>query len=315
MDTEFNETYITLDGYVELHQYKHVYFLIIFIAYVLIICSNFTIVCVIWMHKHLHKPMYIFIAALLLNSVLFSTVIYPKLLTDFLSENQIISELRCRFQGFMYYSLGGSEFMLLAVMAYDRYVCICKPLQYATIMTKTNIIVSLVLAWLIPAGHLVGSLVMTMNWKLCRFTLNGIFCNNAIFSLFCVNSRAQYIFGVIILINVTFIPMLFIVFTYIKILIISFRSSKQVQMKATQTCLPHLLVLITFSCLCAFDVIIIRIEYNFPKTVKLVLILQLVLYHPLFNPIIYGLKMKEIKELLKRMFCPAKLNLCSKAGA
>merc|ERR1712035_31842 len=116
-----------------------------FTVYILIICCNFTIVCLIWIHKNLHEPMYIFIAALLLNSVVFSTALYPKLLIDFLSEQQIISYSACLFQYFIFYSLSGSEFLLLSAMAYDRYVSICKPLQYPTIMRKTTVSVFLVL--------------------------------------------------------------------------------------------------------------------------------------------------------------------------
>ncbi|KAM8748568.1 olfactory receptor 6K3-like [Acanthopagrus schlegelii] len=77
--------------------------------------------------------------------------------------------------------------------------------------------------------------------------------------------------------------------------------------KAAQTCLPHLLVLISFSCLCAYDVVIVCLEFDFPRTASFIMTLQAVLYHPLFNPIIYGLKMKEITKHLKRLFCQAKV--------
>ena len=106
MDDELNVTYITLGGYVEVDKYRYVYFVILSIVYILIICSNSTIVYLIVIHKNLHEPMYIFIAALLINSVLFSTAIYPKLLVDFLSEKQIISYSACLFQFYLFYSLG-----------------------------------------------------------------------------------------------------------------------------------------------------------------------------------------------------------------
>ena len=105
------------------------------------------------------------------------------------------------------------------------------------------------------------------------------------------------------------LPVLFILFTYTRILIITYRSSREVRRKAAQTCLPHLIVLINFSCLCAYDVIIVELESDFPKTVHLIMTLQIILYHPLFNPIMYGLKMKEIYKHLKRLFCPAKMKL------
>ncbi|XP_071328560.1 olfactory receptor 6N2-like [Trachinotus anak] len=306
MDGKLNVTYITLSGYVEMNKYRYIYFVIMFTVYILIICSNSTIVSLIWIHQNLHEPMYIFIAALSLNSVLLSTNIYPKLFIDFLSEKQIISYSACLFQYFVYYSLAGSEFLLLSAMAYDRYVSICKPLQYPTIMRKTTVSILLLLAWLLPALHVMVATTLSGNRKLCNFSLKGIFCNNSVLKLHCVSSRVLSIYGLVVLLNVALVPVLFILFTYTKIFIISYRSSRDVRKKAAQTCLPHLLVLISFSCLCTYDIIIARLESDFPRTVRLIMTLQMVLYHPLFNPIIYGLKMKEISKHLKRLFCQVK---------
>ncbi|XP_051258763.1 olfactory receptor 6N2-like isoform X1 [Dicentrarchus labrax] len=308
MDDELNVTYLTLDGYVEVHKYRYLYFVIMLTAYILIICSNSTILYIIWIHQNLHEPMYIFIAALLFNSVLFSTSIYPKLLIDFLSEKQIISYSACLFQAFFYYSLGSSEFFLLAAMSYDRYVSICKPLQYPTIMRKTTVSILLVLAWLVPACEIAVAIVLNVNNTLCSFTLKGIYCNNSANYLYCVSSRALSIYGVVVLLNITLFPMLFILFTYTKILVISYRSCGEVRKKAAQTCLPHLLVLISYSFLMTYDIIIVRLDSDFPKTVRFVMTLQMIMYNPLFNPVIYGLKVKEISKHVNNLFRQAKVN-------
>ncbi|XP_037644778.1 olfactory receptor 6K3-like [Sebastes umbrosus] len=307
MDDKLNATYITLGGHVEVKKYRYVYFLVIFTVYILIICSNSTILYLIFIHKNLHEPMYIFIAALLLNSVVYSTAIYPKLLVDILSEKQITSYSACLFQFYIFYAVGSSEFLLLSAMAYDRYVSICKPLQYPTIMTKNTVSIFLFFAWLLPACHIALPTILSAETKLCNLTLQGIFCNNAIYKLQCVSSRLITINGVVALLNLAILPMLFIIFTYTKILIITHRSCREVRKKAAETCLPHLLVLISFSCLSAYDIAIVRVGSNFPKIVNSIMTLQIVLYHPLFNPIIYGLKMKEISKHLKRLFCQAKL--------
>ncbi|XP_022595908.1 olfactory receptor 13C2-like [Seriola dumerili] len=301
MDDELNVTYITLGGYLEVQKYRYLYFVIMFTVYILIICCNSTIVCLIVIHRNLHEPMYIFIAALLINSVLYSTNIYPKLLIDFLSEKQMISFQACLFQTYIYYTLAASEFLLLSAMAYDRYVSICKPLQYPTVMRKTTIKVFLVSAWLVPACELAVSAVLNANIKLCRFILDGLFCNNAMFNLQCVRSVALSIYGVFMLLNIGLFPMLFILFTYTRILIISYRSCREVRKKAAQTCLPHLLVLISFSFFITYDVVIVKLESNFPKLAHAIMTLQMIIYHPLFNPFIYGLKMKEISKHLKRL--------------
>ncbi|XP_075968355.1 olfactory receptor 13C2-like [Anarhichas minor] len=308
MDADLNVTYVTLGGHVDLHKYRYVYFVIMFTAYILIICSNSTIMCIIVIHKSLHEPMYVFIAALLINSVLYSTAIYPKLLIDFLSEKQRISYSACLFQCFLYYSLDGSEFLLLSVMAYDRYVSICKPLQYPTIMKKTTVCIFLALSWFLPACQIAVPVTLSVNTKLCNFTLRGIFCNNLIYKLHCLSSRVLSVYGVIVLFNVVLFPVLFILFTYTKIFIITYRSCGEVRMKVAQTCLPHLLVLINFCSLVTYDVITVKLESEFPKTVHFIMTLQVVLYHPLFNPIIYGLKMTEIYKHIKRLFCRDKPN-------
>ncbi|XP_035532768.1 olfactory receptor 11A1-like [Morone saxatilis] len=303
MDDQVNITYITIDGYVEIHKYRYLYFVIMFTAYTLIICSNSTIVCLIWINQNLHEPMYIFIAALLINSLLYSTAFYPKLLFDVLSEKQIISYSACVFQWFSYYSLDCSEFLLLAAMSYDRYVSICKPLQYATIMKKRTVYILLVLSWLVPVCQLAVPAVLNANKKLCNFNFKGIICNSTVNKLHCVSSRALNIYGLIVFSNAVVLPVLFILFTYTKIFIISHRSCREVRRKAAQTCLPHLIVLINFSCLAAYDVLLLRLETDFTQTVRLIMTLQKISYHPLFNPIIYGLKMKEIYKHLKRLFC------------
>ncbi|XP_026150790.1 olfactory receptor 11A1-like [Mastacembelus armatus] len=303
MEEDLNVTYITFGGHVEVHKYRYLYFMVVLIVYILIICSNGTIVYLIWKHRDLHEPMYIFIAALLLNSVLLSTNIYPKLLIDFLSEQQITFYQACLVQYFMFYALAASEFLLLTAMSYDRYVSICKPLQYPTIMTKRTISVFLALSWLVPACEMAGLTTLSANQKLCSFTLKVIFCNNSIYKLFCVTSKAISIYGVLILVNVELLPVLFILFTYTRILIICYHSSGEVRRKAAQTCLPHLMVLFNYFFLISYEVITVRLETDFPKTARLVMTLQLVVYNPLFNPIIYGLKMKEIYKHLKKLFC------------
>ncbi|XP_038127983.1 putative olfactory receptor 13C6 [Cyprinodon tularosa] len=188
-----NVTYISLDGHIEVEKYRYVYFVLMFTVYILILSSSAMVVYLIMIHKNLHEPMYIFIAALLINSMLFSTTVYPKLLIDFLSEKQIITFPVCLLQSFLFYSLSGSEFLLLAAMAYDRYVSICKPLQYPTIMRKTKVSIFLFLAWLVPASHIVVAIIIFTHLKLCNFSLRGIYCNNSINRLFCVFSRAVMI--------------------------------------------------------------------------------------------------------------------------
>ncbi|XP_061917909.1 olfactory receptor 10J4-like [Entelurus aequoreus] len=302
MDAEFNGTLITLGGFVEMDKYRYLYFVILLTLYILILCTNCTIICLIWIHRNLHEPMYIFIAALSLNSLLFSTALYPKLFFDVLSQKQTISYPACLIQYYLYYSFGASDFLLLSAMSYDRYVSICKPLQYPTIMGRRTVVVLLTLAWFLPASEVVVPTVVNSQQQLCYFTTNGIFCNNTMFKLHCVKSTFLAFYGLFAMMSFGVVPVMFILFTYTKIFIITYHSCAEVRKKAAETCLPHLMVLFSFSCLSLFDIIIARLESDLPKFVGLIMTLQILVYNPLFNPIIYGVKMKEIWKHIKRLF-------------
>uniref|UniRef100_A0A8C5DHB9 G-protein coupled receptors family 1 profile domain-containing protein n=1 Tax=Gouania willdenowi TaxID=441366 RepID=A0A8C5DHB9_GOUWI len=272
MGEEFNETYITLGGFEGMENYRYLYFILVLTLCILSIYSNAIIVYIIWEHQNLHESMYIFIAALSVNSLLVSINIYPKLLIDFLSEKQTVSYSVCLLQYFLCYCLGIVDLLLLAAMAFDRYVSICKPLVYPNIMTNRTVVVVLVFAWFVPASQMSVSTVL-------RF-----FCTNSIFKLHCVNSKVISVFGLVSCMFILGIcPVFFVLFTYARILFIVYKSSNDVRQKAAETCLPHLLVLLCFTALGPDDVVFV------------------VLYNPLFNPFIYGFKMKEIFKRLKKL--------------
>ncbi|KAF7199344.1 olfactory receptor 13C2-like [Nothobranchius furzeri] len=297
-----NVSYITLVGYVAMDTYRYMYFAVMITVYVVIICSNFIIIYIIWTNKNLHEPMYIFIAALSFNCVLYSTTIYPKLLIDFLSDKQIISYSACLFQFFMFYTVGCAEFLLLAAMAFDRYVSICKPLNYSTIMSKTTVSTFLIVAWSFSACHIAVQAILSAKAEMCELRLKGIICNNVIYTLQCVKSKPLTLFGVVALLNLVILPVLFTVFTYTNIFISSYQSCKEFRKKTAETCTPHLLVLIGYFSLMVYDVIIARVESDIPQTARFIMTLQIFLYHPLFNPFIYGLKMREIFKHIRRLF-------------
>ncbi|XP_045910258.1 olfactory receptor 6N1-like [Micropterus dolomieu] len=304
MDDEFNVTYITLVGYEELDKYRYFFVSIMFIVCILTVFFSLIIVCLIWIHKNLHEPMYIFIAALLVNSIAYCTAMYPELLMNFLSEKQIISYSACLLQCFLFYTLCASDFFLLAAMAYDRYVSICKPLQYPIIMRKSIVSIMVALSWLIPACQIAISLTMSAHMKICNLTLNAVFCNNSIYSLYCGTSKARDIFDTFALVSMALSPFIFILFTYTRILVIAYRSCKEVRRKAAQTCLPHVIVLLCFSCLCAYDIITVQLDLH--SDLHPIMTLQAFLYFPLLHPVIYGLNMKEITKHLKKLFCRTK---------
>uniref|UniRef100_A0A3Q2YYZ3 Olfactory receptor n=1 Tax=Hippocampus comes TaxID=109280 RepID=A0A3Q2YYZ3_HIPCM len=280
---------------------RYVYVMFFLALYVLILCSNCIIICLIWIHRNLHEPMYIFIAALSLNSLFFSTAIYPKLVVAVLSNQQSVSYSGCLVQVFFFYSLGSSDILLLLAMAYDRYVSICRPLQYASTMGTTCVSICLASAWFVPVCLMSVTVVVQSKQKICSVTLTGIICNATMMNIHCTLPKFLAMWTLFTLSVMAVIPVLFIFFTYFKIFMVAYHSQGEVWKKAVDTCLPHLIVLLATFSLMTFDIIIGLLESVLPKNVRLILTLQTLVYNPLLNPIIYGLKMTEIRKHIKRL--------------
>ncbi|XP_076863874.1 olfactory receptor 51E1-like [Brachyhypopomus gauderio] len=302
MDYFTNATYLTLEGHVELEKYRYVYFISNLAVYVIILLFNIVVIYVIFTNKRLHEPMYIFIAALLFNSLFGTIAFYPKLLSDLLSEQQVISYHACMLQAFCIYTFGMSEFTLLSAMAFDRYVSICKPLQYATLVKMSTVKKVLFLCWFLPSCENCLTAILTYQLHLCKFKLNRIYCSNySIVKLSCGDISAYNLYGLFVLVVAVFPPVIFILFSYVRILAVCLKNSKDFRGKALQTCLPHLLIFISFSVTSCFEVINSRLEANMPQIIIMILSVEIVVVPPLINPIIYGLKLQEIFMRIKKI--------------
>ncbi|XP_060797910.1 putative gustatory receptor clone PTE03 [Neoarius graeffei] len=303
MDYSINFTYFTLGGHVDLQHYKYVYFMITLKAYIMIVCFNTVIISVICRNKCLHEPMYIFIAALLCNSLFGSTAFYPKLLIDLLSETQIVSHEACVFQAFCMYTYAVSEFLLLSAMAFDRYMSICKPLHYATIV-KMHIVRKLIFFSCFFSCCTVGvGALLASQHQLCKFKLNRLYCDlYSIVKLGCTRPTVYNLYGLVIASIAVFPPVIFIIYSYIRILSVCLKNSKDFRRKALQTCLPHILVFIIFSVNICFEIINHRLESNqIPHIITMIMSVNYALIPPLFNPIIYGIKMQGIFDSIRRL--------------
>uniref|UniRef100_A0A3B1K8X7 Olfactory receptor n=1 Tax=Astyanax mexicanus TaxID=7994 RepID=A0A3B1K8X7_ASTMX len=302
MDYFTNVTYLTLEGHIELEKYRYVYFLISLAVYLLIICCNSVVISIICANKSLHEPMYIFIAALLCNALCGTTAFYPKLLIDLLSERPAISREACIFHAFWLYTYAAAEFTLLSAMAYDRYVSICKPLQYATLVKMSTVKKLLFICWFWPSCQNSIAIILTFQLRLCQFKINRIYCNNyAVVRLSCGDTTANNLYGLYNLTVVVFPPVIFVIFSYIRILTVCLKNSKDFRRKALQTCFPHLIIFISFTITTFFEVINSRLEGNVPHLFAMIMSMENLVIPPLINPVIYGLKMQEIFNRIKKM--------------
>ena len=303
MDVHYNMTYIILGGHVELLKYRYLYFSITLLLFILIICSNTTVLYVIYVHESLHKPMYIFVAALLMNALFGSITVYPKLLVDLLSETQTISRPACRLQSFLMYVYASCEFTLLSAMAFDRYVSICRPLQYHSLVRTQTVKLILVLAFCLPTCKIGISIILSTNLGLCKFVIMRITCDNySLVKASCGDSTVSNVYGLSVMVFSTVPHLIFIVFSYTRILIICLRSSRDFRRGALQTCLPHLAIFLNFTIIIMFEIIQTRIHSGIPHIVRLIVSLLYVVIPPLFNPLIYGFKMQEISKCLVALF-------------
>ncbi|XP_016417306.1 putative gustatory receptor clone PTE03, partial [Sinocyclocheilus rhinocerous] len=243
-----NGTYFYLMLFENIGYIRYAFFGLGFILYCAIVFFNALIILAIFLERTLHQPMYILISCLSVNSVFGTAAFFPRLLTDLLSDTHSVSREACILQAFVIYSYATNENTILMLMAFDRYVAISKPLQYNNIMNPRILSVLIAISWIYPmlcvgiAGILNASLTMCGNklWK--------VYCHNwEIVKLSCANTIVNNVFGLFILTTTVIMPLSFILYSYVKILIICRKSSLDFRRKAYQTCIPHIVILLNFS--------------------------------------------------------------------
>ncbi|XP_051000966.1 olfactory receptor 4K14-like [Acomys russatus] len=276
------------------------FFLVIFSSlYLITILGNIFIVVLIITDLHLHSPMYFLLANLSFIDFCLSSVTTPKMITDFLKERKTISFGGCMCQIFFGHFFGGGEMVLLVSMAYDRYVAICKPLRYTSIMNRHTCIGLVLASWIIGFVHSISQLVLIVNLPFCGSrVLDSFFCDiPLVIKLACMDMNVLEIVinadsGV--LAAICFILLLI---SYSHILITVCLHSKDGASKALSTCTAHIIVVVLFFGPCIFI-------YLWPVSITWVDKFLAVFYAvitPLLNPAIYTLRNKEIKIAMKRL--------------
>ncbi|XP_041795878.1 olfactory receptor 11A1-like [Chelmon rostratus] len=263
----------------------------------LIFFTNMSLIVVICMNRSLHEPMYLFLCSLFVNELYGSTGLFPFLLLQILSDVHTVSASCCFLQIYCVYSYSTVEFFSLAVMSYDRYVAICHPLQYNSRMTANKVVTLIVLIWLLSFLLNVFTLSSIVPLRLCGNTINKVYCDiPSIVKLACSDTRLNNIYGLLVSTFSVFVPLILILYTYVRILQVCFSGSKQTRQKAVSTCTPHLASLLNFSFGCVFEVIQNRLNMSFvPNMLRIFLSLYFFTCPPLFNPVMYGLKLSKIR--------------------
>uniref|UniRef100_A0A8C9DP37 Olfactory receptor n=1 Tax=Prolemur simus TaxID=1328070 RepID=A0A8C9DP37_PROSS len=269
--------------------------LVIFcMLYLIIVSGNIGIVILIITDSNLHSPMYFFLANLSFVDMWLSSVTTPKMITDFLRENKTISFGGCMCQILFVHFVGGGEMVLLVIMAYDRYVAICKPLHYSTIMSLQKCIGLVVTSWIIGFVHAMSQMVVVVQLPFCGpRDIDSFFCDiPLVIKLACMDSSNLEILmnGDSGVLAMTCFILLLISYTYI--LLTVHQSSKTGASKALSTCTAHVTVVVLFFGPCIFI-------YVWPLSITWMDKFLAVFYSvitPLLNPAIYTLRNKEMKN-------------------
>ncbi|XP_062274581.1 olfactory receptor 4B13-like [Scomber scombrus] len=296
-------SYFTLAAYFDTGALKYFYFMVIFLLYIFIVSANVFLIVVICMNRSLHEPMYLFLCSLFVNELYGSIGLFPFLLLQVLSDIHTVSKPLCFLQIFCAHTYGGVEYLNLAIMSYDRYLAICYPLQYNTRMTSKKIGTLIAVTWIFPCFALVVSLCLTTSLQLCGNIIDKVFCaTHSVVKLACSDTSGVNIYGLIASFGTIFVALTVILYTYLHILRVCFSGSKQTRQKAVSTCTPHLASLLNFSVGASFELLQSRFDMSrLPNILRIFLSLYFLTCPPLFNPVMYGLKMSKIRTLSKSL--------------
>ncbi|XP_073491263.1 olfactory receptor 1500-like [Aquarana catesbeiana] len=283
-------------------EYKLYVFGILLIIYFTCLFINIIIITVIYIDDHLHIPMYLFLCNLSVVDICFTTVTVPKLLHMILTNNNTISFTQCFTQFCFYVLFGTSEDVLLFIMAYDRYVAICKPLHYNQILGRKNCLMLIAGTWISACTNslLITKAVSAMSF--CRSkVINQLFCDiKALLKISCTGTEMFFMLIYLEFLLLGFVPFLCIVMSYVKIIAIILNiNSRDGRRKVFSTCSSHLTVILLFYANEASVVLIEQSRYS--EVLEQICTVLYTAVTPMLNPLIYTIRNKEVKSALMRL--------------
>ena len=277
-------------------------FVLFSVTYLLTLLGNVLVVLLIRLDSRLHTPMYFFLTNLSLVDVSYATSIVPQMLVHFLAEHKGIPYVSCAAQLFFSLGLGGIEFVLLAVMAYDRYVAVCDPLRYSVIMHGGLCARLAITSWVSGSVNSLVQTTITFQLPMCTNKyIDHISCEIlAVVRLACVDTSSNEVAIMVSSIVLLMTPFCLVLLSYIRIIstILKIQSTEG-RKKAFHTCASHLTVVF----LCYGMTIFTYIQPNSSPSVlqeKLISVFYAILM-PVLNPMIYSLRNKEVKGAWQKL--------------
>ncbi|KAM4808075.1 olfactory receptor 6B9-like [Rhinophrynus dorsalis] len=282
---------------------QHMFFLLLLLTYLMTIFSNFGIIIITWTEKRLHTPMYFYLRCFALLEMCYVSVISPKIMTTITYEGRIITYLSCIIQLFLFFFLSSTECFLLGIMAFDRYLAICYPLRYPSLMNYYT-------CRMLTICSVFGGFITTFppilfisQLPFCKSNvINHFFCDAPpLLQLSCkdtyLNDLLDFICSSVVIVSsfiVTLISYFFIIATILKIPTTTGRR------KAFSTCGSHLTVVLVYYGTVIFMYVRPKVSYIFSLN-RIVAVFYTIIT-PILNPIIYCLRNKEVIGAFRKMF-------------
>nr|XP_006119827.2 LOW QUALITY PROTEIN: olfactory receptor 52R1-like [Pelodiscus sinensis] len=275
--------------------------------YMISILGNFTILIIVKMESSLHGPMYYFLCMLAVSDLVLSTSILPKMLRIFWFGSTEIDFSACLTQMYFIHCFSTMASGILVAMAFDRFVAICDPLRHCTMLTNPTV-AKMGLAIALRGAILVLPYpLLARQWPYCRTnTVLHSYCEHiAVVKLACADVRVSSYYGLFVAFSVIGTDVFLITVSYIQILRAIFRlPTREARLKTFGTCGSHLCVILVFYIPGLFSFITHRFGHNVPLHFHILFANVYVLVPPMLNPIIYGVRTKQIWQRLLHLFTP-----------
>lgn len=269
--------------------------------YLITVIGNLLIILTIRSDTHLQTPMYFFLSVLSFVDICYVTVIIPKMLANFLSETKTISYGECLTQMYFFIAFGNTDSYLLAAMAIDRYVAICNPLHYITIMNHRRCVLLLVLSFCIPYLHSLLHVLLTNQLIFCASNvIHHFFCDDqSVLKLSCSSHFVKEITVMTEGLAIIMTPFSCIIISYLRIFITVLKiPSAAGKCKAFSTCGSHLTVVTLFYG--SISYVYFKPLSNYTVRDRIAIIVYTILT-PMLNPFIYSLRNKDMKQGLMKL--------------
>nr|AAP70864.1 olfactory receptor Olfr325 [Mus musculus] len=302
MNNYTTQSDFTLVGFFSQSKHPALLAVVIFVVFLMALSGNALLILLVLSDTHLHTPMYFFISQLSLMDMMYISVTVPKMLMDQVLGSHKISAAACGMQMFLYLTLAGSEYLLLAAMSYDRYVAICHPLRYPVLMNHRVCLLLMSVCWIL--GSLDGFMLtpITMTFPFCGSReIHHFFCEvPAVTKLSCSDTWLYETLMYVCCVLMLLIPVTVISGSYTSILLTVLRmNSAEGRKKALATCSSHMTVVTLFYGAAVYTYIF-PASLHTPEKDMVVSVFYTILT-PLLNPLIYSFRNKNVTEAMKKL--------------